>query len=421
MLPWGGRYDGVVRRLPLLVFVAALACGKAPVAGLNAPRGQELRDAGPGVVFERDAGPIVDSGPFVRDAGPVTPVRDAGPVTPVRDSGPGFFDADVPTDAGANDAGEDGGTPPTPDSGVRDGGINTPPRDGGPPPDGGVECTSNADCQGIGPNDYCDPMTFTCVECLVDNHCGFNEVCDTTYGNICRDECFNGNCRPGLICDVPTDTCVECVTNSDCDNNEVCDPARRECVQCTTDSDCALLPNRPFCDTSDNECVGCRTDADCPMNQECYPYQGNFCSTPTNRAICEPCIADSECGGADDLCIGWSLSGGLVDRSCSPGCSSNAQCPRGWECVNVRQNDQVCRPRYDMQRPTCTAERNLGASCSVDPQDVDPGCGISGLQDARCVESTSPTVGECTFWCANNDDCPTGTNCLPLGQTSYCF
>lgn len=416
-------------RLPLALAaaLALAACGKAPVAGLGDLNGGATRDAGPASTR--------DGGTTIRDAGPIT-VRDGGD-TFVPDSGPfpydGGPDFPPPPDGGPVDAHfRDGGDTPIFDGGTRDGGVVTPPRDGGvvtPPrdggvpntPDAGVECTSNSDCQGIGPNDFCDLGTFTCVECLVDNHCGFNEVCDTQYGHVCRNECFNNQCPPGRVCDVANDVCVECLTSADCDNLEVCSPTTRECVQCTTNADCALVPNRPFCDLSESECVGCLSDADCPTGQECFEYQNNFCATAQNRAICEPCISDAECGGADDLCIGWVNSGGLIDRSCSPGCSNNSQCPRGWECVSVRQNDQVCRPRYDMSRPTCTAERNLGEACSPDPQDVDPECGITGLQDARCVVSGATGAAQCSFWCDDNDDCPIGRTCTNVNGTQFCL
>ena len=401
------------RLLPFLL-LSLVACGKAPVAGLGLPG--DTRDGGSSSTRDARIDP--------RDGGE-TSSGDAGST---RDGGFDALDAGPISDGAVSDSGTADAGPITDGGHARDGGVMTPrdggvmtPRDGGPPRDGGVECLAHADCAGIGPTDYCDPNTFTCVECLTDGHCRFNDVCDVAHGNVCRDPCFNGNCRPGQICDTQIDVCVDCLTDAECDGGELCHPTLRECVECTSNADCALAPNQPFCDTADNECVGCLSDGDCAMGEVCYPYQGRFCATPTNRGICEPCIADGECGGADDLCIGYASTGGLFDRSCSPGCAVDADCPRGWDCVSVRQNDNVCRPRYDMNTPTCTAERNLGQMCRFDPQSVDPGCGLLGVQDARCFAGGPAGNGTCTIWCDSNDDCPTGTSCLTLGQTQVCL
>ena len=277
------------------------------------------------------------------------------------------------------------------------------------------------DCAGIGPRDYCDLTTFTCVECLNNTHCPFNGVCDL-LSHTCRTPCFNGNCPPGQICDPMINACVECFNNSHCDPDEVCHSVNRECVDCETNAHCALAPNRPFCDPSNWECAGCLTNADCPMGERCYDYQGGFCAPQTGRTICTPCIADGECGMAGDLCIGYSSGGGLFDRSCSPGCATDADCPRGWDCVSVRGGTvDVCRPRYAMRTPTCTAERNLGEMCRFDPQDLDPGCGFPGVQDARCSAGPTGAAGVCVIWCNSNDQCPLGKSCfMTSGNVGEC-
>lgn len=443
----------VILRAPstyAVVFIGllSLGCGRNSVTALSAPDvGTEVivRD---GSVLPDDAStyPDATTGPRDADPGPIdTGPADTGPPPPL-DSGPGPFDAgsprpdaDIPDAGTVNDAGTpadigttndagtiidasrpDTGTPP-PDAGTNiDAGLPTDaggPTDAGSPTDAGPGCTSNAACGGGTP--ICNTSSGICVECLNNNQCGFRESCDTARGFVCRRTCTN-NCRGGQTCDPAAGFCYDCISNSDCGSDEFCNPAVRECVQCISNADCASTPGLPLC-SGDGECRGCLSDSDCPMGETCHAELGGFCAAPQGRAQCEPCDSDSQCGGASDLCIGYFI-GTYVDRSCSRDCS-NSPCPRGFGCITVRGNARVCRPRYDMNQPTCTAHRNLGLACTVDPNDLDPGCGVENFQDARCLPTASgTTVGQCTFWCEDNNDCPVGANCTPIsGQLSVCL
>ncbi len=66
-----------------------------------------------------------------------------------------------------------------------------------------VECTSNAQCDGLTPT--CNltagsPTQYTCVQCAVDADCGAGAP----------------------ICDTSTGLCAECITGSDCDDGNAC-------------------------------------------------------------------------------------------------------------------------------------------------------------------------------------------------------
>jgi hypothetical protein len=306
-----------------------------------------------------------------------------------------------------------------------DGGPNN---DAGPITDAGTpaaECNVDSDCGFFG---HCEPSSHTCVDCLLDAHCGFGRVCDTQHGFTCRVPCFNGQCGPLGFCEPAGDVCVECLTDAHCNNAEVCDPNTLSCVECYADAHCALEVGQPICDTSANECVECRTDADCTAPDECITGGPGrpFCAPLSNRGLCEPCDNDNQCGGANDHCIGYLGPTGLFDRACGVDCANNpAACPSGFECVSVRNgNAMQCRPRYEMNTPTCTATRHLGEACLLSSTNVDPGCGVENVQDARCVAATmTSTTGTCSVWCADNGDCANGTVCVGAtpGQTGNCL
>lgn len=400
------------RLLPVLLLLAG--CGKGEVFGLGDPvddpadAGLELTDALPGKDAEVDTG-TTDALPDTGSAPDALP-PDAWP-------GP---DVGPAVDGGVIDP-EDGGLP-DPDGGAPNTDGGTPNTDGGVGPDAGPECLADNDCGFGGILGRCDPTTLTCVECYLDGHCGGQRVCDTNNGNVCRFPCFNGQCGPLGVCDPTGQFCVECAADTDCDPGEVCNPSTLECVECTTNADCALKPGRNICDVSNGECVGCITDNDCPTGEECLPQQGRVCAPANGRGLCVPCTLDDQCGGPDDLCIGYVGTGGLFDRACAIDCAANPNaCPSGFECVSVRNGEMQCRPRYAMNTPTCAATRHLGAACDPDPQDLDPGCGYDGVQDARCETTPTGTTGQCVVWCTDNTDCAGGTTCqMGAGNDMVC-
>ncbi|MBK6690520.1 MAG: hypothetical protein IPG45_38990 [Deltaproteobacteria bacterium] len=414
------------RSFGLLFALAFLACGKDATYGLGE---QDSGDpGGDGAVF--DTGSVADLGfddfGFPIDSGELGPDTGVSQDTGTSDIGTisdgGEFDSGTKSDSGF--VIPDGAVP---DTGTKtDGGVVLP--DGGPRPDtgvtpdgGAVECTSDQDCGIFGVFGHCDLNTNQCVECLEDSHCGGNGVCDLAAGNVCRRPCSpNGNCFGGDVCDPSINACVECLADTDCDVGEICNPSARSCQECFTNADCALQPNQPICGSA-GQCVGCAADSDCGAGEICFTEQGGWCVAPQARGLCEPCDDDDQCGGPEDLCIGYLANNTIFDRSCGTDCSQGQACPSGYQCISVRQGSaQQCRPRYDMQTPTCTAVRNLGLTCLSDPNATDLGCGISGVQDARCFASTT-TPGICAIWCDDPDQCPTGFTCQQIGNQGYCL
>lgn len=371
--------------------LAAAACGReVPFSLLELAADAGTRTGGAGTDGASGAQDALPAGSDATTPPPNTdastpPGRDADTPPPRRDAMvPPGRDADVPP-------GRDADVPPRTDAGQM------------------AECLSDNDC-----DERCHPTLNVCVECYESDHCGRRNTCDP-ISFTCEQPCFGGRCQPGRICDPASDTCVECLSDNDCDGAERCDLTRRSCVECTSNADCAANVAENVCHPTENECVGCASDADCNIGEACDP-DDQFCRPNNGRALCTQCDDDDQCGGPNDLCIGYVQGGGFVDRTCSQDCS-NAACPRAFECITVRGNQRQCRPRYEMQSPTCAGIRNLGAMCPLMSGSLDPGCGISGLQDARCEAAGAGTnTGVCVIWCDTNDHCPTGFTCT--GATS---
>ena len=427
-------------RCHALVLVAVCgisACGRQATQSLGSPDSTLIPD---------DALAMADTGLGPDDAGPQGP--DTGAQGPDDTGLPGPEDTGVvgPEDTGTQGP-DDTGTQGPDDTGLHDppdaglagdalvspdvivGADVVPGRDTGLGPDGGLTpdaggCTQDRDCgRGGGFNVFCEVMTGQCLECFQPQHCRNGQVCDVAGGNVCRVGCFAGNrCPPGLTCDTTGGICVDCLTSMDCNNGEVCNTTTRECVQCTSNSDCALRVGTPVCNPTSNTCVGCASDADCAMGV-CDANLQRCVTSPTNRGLCEPCDMDGQCGGNGNLCIGINVGGQFLDRTCSLDCT-NATCPSGFECIDVRAGTaRQCRPRYAMQNPSCTAVSHLGDACPFSATTNDPGCGLSGRQDALCILAPGGTGGVCTIGCADANDCPTGFTCTGAapGQTGVCL
>ncbi len=342
-----------------------------------------------------------DASPLEKDAD----IADTGQHDDPPDGGP--MDALPIMDATLNDA----ATSTSPDAGLPadDGGILP---DAGPTPDGGTpECTTDGDC---GFNGHCDPQSLTCVDCYDDTHCAGQRVCDLTHGHVCRFPCTNGQCGLVGVCDPVEDVCVQCLADTDCGPGQICDASSATCVQCAGDADCTLNPEHHLCNVAaGGVCTGCISDGDCASAEVCNPLGGGTCLPPLGRELCDPCATDEQCGGPADLCIGMIGAGGLIDRSCAIDCSAASNvCPSGFACVAVRNGEMQCRPSYAMPNPTCAATRHLGEACRLDPGDLDPGCGIDGLQDARCETASAGGAAQCVVWCTSDADCASGT-CQP--------
>ncbi|MCO4745298.1 MAG: hypothetical protein KC912_10965 [Proteobacteria bacterium] len=188
--------------------------------------------------------------------------------------------------------------------------------------------------------------------CSDNGDCGDLEVCVRANPS-----------RPGVCAD------VDCVTSEHCDLGSYCAAPNYECTPgCDGDSDCRAGQT---CNAATHACeaYGCRdTDLDCNY--------GEFCVDGT-------CIADTA-------------------PHCEPGCSSDAECGAGGQCLGWSSNGQSC-----IGFP---GECGAGADCYC----TDESCTVTECFDNRCL------VG-----CAVATDCPRGYDCRPdlgnvcLGDCDY--
>jgi Bacterial pre-peptidase C-terminal domain len=95
------------------------------------------------------------------------------------------------------------------------------------------------------------------------------------------------------------------------------------------------------------------------------PTGDTFTLTVTNPGgggglgVCEPCSADVQCGGPDDLCVGL---GATADTFCLTDCGSDDDCDADFECTPVESTDGMvakqCVPRTgecgELPPPECS-------------------------------------------------------------------
>ncbi len=213
-------------------------------------------------------------------------------------------------------------------------------------------CTSDACC----PAGYKkDPRTDRCV-CTGDAACGAGNFCDPESGSCrCRD---NSGCTSGQYCN-RFGFCQglgSCTTNADCPSATFCDTTTDRCIPegpCTLDEHC---PFGQICDASLARCrAGCRRDADCSDKKACQGGQciefcrentgcdvdqfctasSGACGFQSGRADCRDCSSSASVCGSGASCLFFTTEGQQTLRFCGTHCSSDAQCPSGYGCVEV--------------------------------------------------------------------------------------
>jgi Cys-rich repeat protein len=156
---------------------------------------------------------------------------------------------------------------------------------------------------------YCNLQQQVCQDCTQDNHCAYNDVCDTNRGE-----------------------CVECVDDNDCVGNGnrcIPDPGRSgamTCGQCQSDADCSnglrCHPTTGWCEPQSELC---NTNADCGAGRTC----------DTSRALCVNTTSDNCVNDSDCLPTHQCVNNLLLGRVCE-GCNFlTSPCPRGQVCIFV--------------------------------------------------------------------------------------
>ena len=139
-----------------------------------------------------------------------------------------------------------------------------------------------------------------CVACPVQRPVCLDGVrcveCTAEEDNYCIEQM--------LVCNTETFECVACLTDAQCTTASAarCDDETFECDECDDNAQCTGvdgLPGNPnVCD--EGLCVDCtpETEADtCLEGKSCNPRTRQCTDTDVgSRDVCEPCVADSECG-----------------------------------------------------------------------------------------------------------------------------
>ncbi|MCC6621171.1 MAG: tandem-95 repeat protein [Deltaproteobacteria bacterium] len=285
----------------------------------------------------------------------------------------------------------------------------------------------------------------TCVECIVDDDCQGDEVCN-----------------PNNVCVPCENTMAGAGQDHGCDTAEpICDlsPAPETCVECVNDAqpgfrDTGCTIATPACDETirdAHDCVECLADLDCP---------GEICDEPNK--VCEPCLNTAQDAGTDDgcspqvpiceydqegdpdRCVACQDTGDAVDLGCTVGapecvedgdgtrrcigCDDDADCTGGQVCD---EPNEICVPCLDTQdfpliddgcvtvtdRPICDLLRNPDECVHCVNDQVEPGVKDEGCSDLEPIcDPLSGGFGDC-FECLVDADCPGDSVCNEQTRT----
>ncbi|MFN3198151.1 MAG: thrombospondin type 3 repeat-containing protein [Bradymonadia bacterium] len=185
------------------------------------------------------------------------------------------------------------------------------------------------------------------------------------------------------------------------------------------------------------EGVACGAGSICnPADRRCYA---------TGVGLCETCEIDLQCtADGTDRCLEYADTG---ERFCSRPCARDADCPRDYSCLNLRDNqdvrycapdlgtcvdrcagvrcegNEVCDPRFgECGPPACATNDDCGQNAYCDRGngdcmptgmgDVPPGGGCQS--DQQCQPGSVCALGAvCARVCDDNNDCMAPETCLP--------
>ncbi|MCP4503019.1 MAG: hypothetical protein GY822_24035 [Deltaproteobacteria bacterium] len=223
-------------------------------------------------------------------------------------------------------------------------------------------CAADIDC-GVG--EICaqdpGPLFAICIsgcprgETLVSN--GQTLIChaDGRFAPLCTGD---NECNNGLICKVATGVCTSpgCQASSDCPlPRTYCDVASGECIEgCETENDCAAFE---LCEEGVCKKQGCRgKDVSCSLGEWCCGQEAyadvTSCPAEVEEGACflapDPwcriCEEDADCADIDafgfaSYCYELQQEDEngetvVLGKFCSVGCNSNADCPRGIQCID---------------------------------------------------------------------------------------
>lgn len=213
------------------------------------------------------------------------------------------------------------------------------------------------------------------------------------------------------VCALYTVSCTGCQSDEECDGDWICDRTTGICEApaCSDDPDC---PGGTVC--RDQRCVpGCRDQSECGEGWLCK--QGDCVRDPTFCTICERCMQDADCGGANFLCLPIDGDGGVCTRLCS----SHTECPGDSTCWSMQLDGQTTGMCFAPDADThdlCHDGWSCGTTCTGLWQGcvADDQCG-----GGKCAET--PMGRRCTCVCTADDDCGDGSRCVRTPEgASWC-
>ena len=301
-----------------------------------------------------------------------------------------------------------------------------------------ITCTQTMDCpklaiceDGICVAKPCDATQAFASDCGADGVCSAGGMCTPIEcGCIDCDACAEGlSCVLGLCVaggagDCSGDTCKgkPCTTDASCDTltcrSGQCQPA----TWCGQDADCSA----GTCDLTSNTCVtgggGGDTDASTGGDDAGTDATGGG---GTGKQLCRACPGgDDDCGG-DELASCVAFGGAAY---CLTECTTNNECPTGFQCFNVGGVGTRCIPGSGTCDRTCIQEGcGDGQVCEFDTGNCVPklnACDSCQKDDYcgegnRCVKF-GPNDKKCVPQCAADDQCPQGAACTTEEGVKVC-
>ncbi|MCH2110310.1 MAG: hypothetical protein MK135_13385 [Polyangiaceae bacterium] len=228
-----------------------------------------------------------------------------------------------------------------------------------------VFCESDKACRDN--NQVCDTARYVCVDCLSDNDCGEESICEASTCSTVTACTSTKDCSLEEVCASDLGRCVECNSDADCLGGASCDENR--CVtDCSSAKECRATNS--VCDADAGFCTECVSDADC---SDGYCNEGS-CAAP----VCTPEM--SYCNG-DSLVQCNAAGSALSVQNCNEGCANSA-CIGGSAPANGGGNNGSGGNSSDEpEEPVCSPP--TGDYCnSIPALDVTPT--IDGQGDEYC-------------------------------------
>lgn len=296
-------------------------------------------------------------------------------------------------DAGVADAAADGDLVDAsvlelgPDDAGRDlgGGLDLGGPDEGP--DGGEAC--GGACGGASP--VCEPLTDTCVACIVDDNCPAaaprcNDA-NECVGCLSHADCQGGRCDPAAA------RCVECLTNADCGHlaSSRCDPTTLTCSPCLSAADCGHIAGRPAC--VEGQCGPCHPT----LGDDCGIYSCSQVTLECSDSLRGWSDVYTECEASSECTWGPCVRQGLVG-------------PDRHVCT-VWPNPDGCGWTFPVSQARTSIHGELVEICMLRENWLTYEAAQLWMHYWRDNIASPDVAG---YRCATNSDCPFGTYCRPM-------